>query len=129
MRPRVFTRGIRPRDARRDPRRLTSMRPRVFTRGIFLGRRKARRLTNCFNEAARLHARNLLPTPKDQEKAGRFNEAARLHARNQSEAPSRKAALVASMRPRVFTRGIKESGGQKAQDQIRFNEAARLHAR
>src|SRR5690606_24493383 len=82
-----------------------SMRPRVFTRGIMDSCAENLSRVDCFNEAARLHARNPSSGARPARRSIRFNEAARLHARN----PSGLDHLVFA------------GPG--------FNEAARLHAR
>src|SRR6266705_5815459 len=106
MGPRVFTRGNFVGSHRRRHGVIASMGPRVFTRGnvsrvgnLYLGLSR-------FNGATRLHAWKPHTSLQRLSKRSRFNGATRLHAWKPGAATiAAKKVALASMGPRVFTRG------------------------
>src|SRR5690606_15418708 len=105
------------------------MRPRVFTRGIPVGCMGLQVPIISFNEAARLHARNLTRHSALVEYL-RASMRPRVFTRGINRLRTLTFTFTkASMRPRVFTRGILYKRRRVVGDIRSFNEAARLHAR
>ena len=89
----------------RRKRRLASMRPRVGTRGRLVGGLVLRRGAACFNEAACRNTRKARLRRWCRRRSRSFNEAACRNTRKERSRLYVVADRIASMRPRVGTRG------------------------
>ncbi len=102
------------------------MRPRLISRGKQGGREKAIRRGRCFNEAATDQSRKVNNPPEGDDGCcgGCFNEAATDQSRKGDRGRKQRYGRIASMRPRLISRGKRSFFSAPSGASSGFNEAA-----